>query len=107
MYDVYYKQSGWDYASKPIEEAMGPIEDDQWFGCSTCHDPETMELRVYQQGFIDSMARRGIDVNNASHNDKRAYVCAQSHNEYYFMKEDGRVNHPFDNGLDAESESQF
>ena len=36
MYDVYYKQSGWDYASKPIEEAMGPIEDDQWFGCSTC-----------------------------------------------------------------------
>ena len=47
MYDVYYKQSGWDYASKPIEEAMGPIEDDQWFGCSTCHDPETMELRVY------------------------------------------------------------
>lgn len=28
MYDVYYKQSGWDYASKPIEEAMGPIEDD-------------------------------------------------------------------------------
>ncbi len=107
MYDVYYKQSGWDYASKPIEEAMAPIEDDQWFGCSTCHDPETMELRVYQQGFIDSMARRGIDVNNASHNDKRAYVCAQCHNEYYFMKEDGRVNHPFDNGLDAESEYQF
>ena len=66
-----------------------------------------MELRVYQQGFIDSMARRGIDVNNASHNDKRAYVCAQCHNEYYFTKEDGRVNHPFDNGLDAESEYEF
>lgn len=107
MYDVYYKQSGWDYASKPIDEVMAPIEDDQWFGCSTCHDPETMELRVYQQGFIDSMARRGIDVNNASHNDKRAYVCAQCHNEYYFTKEDGRVNHPFDNGLDAESEYEF
>ena len=62
MYDVYYKQSGWDYASKPIDQVMAPIEDDQWFGCSSCHDPETMELRV---------------------------------------------NHPFDNGLDAESEYQF
>ena len=29
MYDVYYKQSGWAYASKPIEEVMAPIEDDQ------------------------------------------------------------------------------
>lgn len=107
MYDVYYKQSGWDYATKPIQDIMAPIADDEWFGCSSCHDPDTMELRVYQQGFIDAMARRGIDVNNASHNDMRAYVCAQCHNEYYFMKEDGRVNHPWDNGLGAEEEFQF
>ena len=107
MYDVYYKQSGWAYASKPIDEVMAPIEDDQWFGCSTCHDPETMELRVYQQGFVAAMARRGIDVNNASHNDKRAYVCAQCHNEYYFKAEDGRVDHPWDNGLEPEDEFQF
>ena len=53
------------------------------------------------------MARRGIDVNNASHNDKRAYVCAQCHNEYYFMSEDGRVNHPWDNGLEPEDEFRF
>ena len=107
MYDVYFKQSGWDYASKPIDEVVAPIQADQWFGCSSCHDPETMELRVYQQGFVEAMARRGVDVNNAPHNDKRAYVCAQCHNEYYFMKEDGRVNHPWDNGLEAEDEFQF
>ena len=107
MYDVYFKQSGWDYASKPINDVIAPIKDDEWFGCSSCHDPETMELRVYQQGFVDAMARRGVDVNNAPHNDKRAYVCAQCHNEYYFMKEDGRVNHPWDNGLEAEDEFQF
>lgn len=107
MYDVYFKQSGWDYASKPIDEVKAPIGDDEWFGCSTCHDPDTMELRVYQQGFVEAMARRGIDVNNASHNDKRAYVCAQCHNEYYFMSEDGRVNHPWDNGLEPEDEFRF
>jgi nitrite reductase (cytochrome c-552) len=107
MYDVYFKQSGWDYASKPINDVVAPIKDDEWFGCSTCHDPETMELRVYQQGFVDAMARRGVDVNNAPHNDKRAYVCAQCHNEYYFKAEDGRVDHPWDNGLEPEDEFQF
>ena len=66
-----------------------------------------MELRVYQQGFVEAMARKGIDVNNAPHNDKRAYVCGQCHNEYYFTAEDGRVNHPFDNGWEPEEEFQF
>lgn len=107
MYDKYFKESGWTYASKPIDEIKAPIKEDEWFGCSSCHDPETMELRVYQQGFVEAMARRGVDVNNASHNDMRAYVCSQCHNEYYFMKEDGRVNHPWDNGFDPEQEFQF
>ena len=107
MYDVYFKQSCWDYASKPINDVIAPIKDDEWFGCSSCHDPETMELRVYQQGFVDAMARRGVDVNNAPHNDKRAYVCAQCHNEYYFKAEDGRVDHTWDNGLEPEDEFQF
>ncbi len=107
MYDVYFKQSGWDFASKPFDEVAAPIKEDEWFGCSTCHDPQTMELRVYQQGFVEAMARRGVDVSKASHNEMRAYVCAQCHNEYYFTKEDGRVNHPWDNGLSAEAEFQF
>ena len=107
VYDVYFKEGGWAYASKPFDEVAAPITMDEWFGCSTCHDPETMELRVYQQGFIESMAKRGVDVNAATHNEMRAYVCSQCHTEYYFTAEDGRVAHPYENGLDAESEYQY
>ncbi|MBQ1866818.1 MULTISPECIES: ammonia-forming cytochrome c nitrite reductase subunit c552 [Selenomonas] len=107
MYDVYFKESGWDFATKPFDEIAAPIKDDEWFGCSSCHDPETMELRVYQQGFVEAMARRGVDISKASHNEMRAYVCGQCHNEYYFAKEDGRVVEPWDNGFDAEEIYQY
>ncbi|MCR5439798.1 MAG: ammonia-forming cytochrome c nitrite reductase subunit c552 [Selenomonas sp.] len=107
MYDVYFKESGWDFATKPFDEIAAPIKDDEWFGCSTCHDPETMDLRVYQQGFVEAMARRGVDISKASHNEMRAYVCGQCHNEYYFAKEDGRVVEPWDNGFDAEEIYQY
>ena len=114
MYDKWYKESGWEFASKPFADATPPFTNkdtvegtDLYFGCSSCHDPDTMELRIYQQGFVDSMARRGIDVNNASHNDKRAYVCGQCHNEYYFMAEDGRVNHPLSDGWEPEEQFHF
>lgn len=53
------------------------------------------------------MARRGIDVNAASHNEMRAYVCGQCHTEYYFTAEDGRVAHPYENGFDAEDEYRY
>ena len=107
MYDVYFKESGWDFATKPFDEIAAPIKDDEWFGCSSCHDPETMDLRVYQQGFVEAMARRGVDISQASHNEMRAYVCGQCHNEYYFAKEDGRVVEPWDNGFDAEQIYQY
>ena len=108
MYDVYFKQSGWEFASKPFDEVAAPIKEDEWFGCSTCHDPDTMKLRVYNQGFVESMAELGIDVNKATHNEMRAYVCGQCHNEYYFKKkEDGRVHMPFANGLGPEEEWKY
>ena len=107
MYDVYFKQGGWEYAAKPFDEIAAPIKDDEWFGCSSCHDPETMQLRIYNQGFIESMAKKGIDVSKASHNEMRAYVCGQCHTEYYFTAEDGRVSMPYTNGFDAESEWKY
>ncbi|MGN0940501.1 MAG: ammonia-forming cytochrome c nitrite reductase subunit c552 [Selenomonadaceae bacterium] len=107
MYDVYFKEGGWAFASKPFEEVAAPITDDQWFGCSTCHDPETMELRVYNQAFVEALARQGKNIGDATHNEMRAYVCGQCHTEYYFAKEDGRVVLPYDLGLDAESEYQY
>lgn len=107
MYDVYFKESGWDFASKPFDEIVAPIKDDEWFGCSSCHDPETMKLRVYNQGFIESMAEAGIDVSKASHNEMRTYVCGQCHTEYYFTAEDGRVHMPYANGFTAEDEWNY
>lgn len=107
MYDVYYKDSGWEFASKPFDDIVAPIKDDEWFGCSTCHDPETMQLRVYNQGFRESMLEKGIDVDKATHNEMRGYVCGQCHTEYYFTAEDGRVHMPYANGFDAESEWSY
>ena len=107
MYDVYFKESGWDFASKPFDEIAAPIKDDEWFGCSSCHDPDTMKLRVYNQGFVESMAEMGVDISQATHNEMRLYVCAQCHNEYFFTAEDGRVHMPFANGLDPEAEYKY
>ncbi|BAL83828.1 putative cytochrome c nitrite reductase c552 subunit [Selenomonas ruminantium subsp. lactilytica TAM6421] len=114
MYDKWYKESGWDFASKPFAEATPPYTNkdtvegtDLYFGCSSCHDPDTMELRVYQQGFVESMALKGIDISKASHNEMRGYVCGQCHNEYYFMAEDGRVRHPFIGGWEPEEQFKW
>lgn len=107
MYDVYFKESGWDYAAKPFDEVAAPIKDDEWFGCSSCHDPETMQLRIYNQGFVESMAEKGIDVSKATHNEMRAYVCGQCHTEYFFTAEDGRVHMPYANGFDPQEEFKY
>ncbi len=104
MYDVFFKESGWEFASKPFDEVVASIKDDEWFGCSSCHDPDTMQLRVYNQAFIESMTEAGIDISKASHNEMRAYVCAQCHTEYFFTAEDGRVHMPYANGFNAEAE---
>ena len=114
MYDKWYKESGWDFASLPFTEATPPYTNkdtvegtDLYMGCSSCHDPDTMQLRVYQQGFVESMALKGIDISKASHNEMRGYVCGQCHNEYYFMAEDGRVRHPFIAGWEPEEQFKF
>ena len=100
--EFFYKESGWAYAAKPFEEIAGQIPADGWFGCGTCHDPETMQLRIMQPAFIEAMAAKGIDVNNAPHNDMRAYACGQCHVEYYFAKEDGHVVLPWSVGFTPE-----
>ena len=108
MYDVYFKESGWAYAAKPVDEIMAPIKDDEWFGCSTCHDPDTMALRVYQQSLVEALARKGIDIKEVSHNDMRGYVCGQCHTEYYFEQgKKGRVVFPRDNGYTAEQMYEY
>ena len=98
----FYEEMGWKYASKPFTELAEQVPEDGWFACATCHDPDTMTLRVYNQAFIEAMQRRGIDVSKASQNEMRGYVCGQCHAEYYFDKTDKHVVFPWDKGLSAE-----
>jgi nitrite reductase (cytochrome c-552) len=67
--------------------------------CWDCHDPKTMKLRVTRQNMINAFKRKGKDVNAASLNEMRTYVCAQCHSEYYFEKDTKEVLNPWDKGL--------
>lgn len=97
MGDSYYS-ANFRKEIVPLNEELGgdPI------GCSDCHDPETMELRVTRPAFTNAMAKRGIDVANASKNDMRSYVCGQCHVEYYFEPENQKVTYPWDYGFKPE-----
>jgi nitrite reductase (cytochrome c-552) len=71
-------------------------------GCSDCHDPQSMDLRITRPSFTRALEARGIDVLQATKNDMRSYVCGQCHVEYYFYPETGVVTFPWDEGLRAE-----
>ncbi|MFE8698200.1 ammonia-forming cytochrome c nitrite reductase subunit c552 [Cytobacillus sp. FJAT-53684] len=87
----------------PKAESMGhsPI------GCSDCHDPETMDLRITRPSFIKGMESQGIDISNATKNDMRNYVCAQCHVEYHFAAENSEVTFPWENGFKPEEMYQY
>lgn len=70
--------------------------------CLSCHDPETMALKITQKPLIEAFARKGIDVNKASRQEKRSLVCAQCHVSYYFASEPkNKVIFPWDEGVTA------
>jgi nitrite reductase (cytochrome c-552) len=76
-------------------------------GCSDCHDPQTMELRITRPSFTLAMERLGVDVTQASKNDLRSYVCGQCHVEYYFYPGTGEVTFPWDRGLQPEEQFEY
>jgi nitrite reductase (cytochrome c-552) len=75
--------------------------------CIDCHDPGSMQLRVTRPAFMEGIklvkAQAGIkdyDVNrDSSHQEMRAYVCAQCHVEYYFKGPEKRLTYPWAKGL--------
>ena len=87
----------------PKAESMGhsPI------GCSDCHDPETMDLRITRPSFTKGMASQGIDIANATKNEMRSYVCAQCHVEYHFAASNGEVTFPWENGFKPEEMYEY
>jgi len=92
-----YKEKGWGYAKIPLTELLPLLKHP--IVCASCHDPQTMQLRVLNPAFIEALARRGIDVQKASRKEMRSYVCGQCHAEYYFEPEGKRVVFPWDKGL--------
>ena len=67
--------------------------------CADCHTPNTMELRITRPAFINAMAKRGIDVTQATRQEMRTYVCSQCHVEYYFAGDMKELTFPWEKGL--------
>ena len=63
--------------------------------CGDCHDPKDMSLRITRPAFVNSMAKRGFDVKDATHQQMRTFVCAQCHVEYYFEKDSKELIFPW------------
>ncbi|MDF2788555.1 MAG: nitrite reductase [Neobacillus sp.] len=87
----------------PKGEAMGhsPI------GCSDCHDPETMDLRVTRPSFYKALEAQGVDASNPTKNDMRSYVCGQCHVEYYFAADNSEVTFPWSEGFKPEDMYEY
>ncbi len=94
-------EMGWEeFNSAPYND----LRDDLHIAssCADCHDPDTMELRITRPAFVNAMTERGIDVENATRQEMRTYVCAQCHVEYYFAGENKVLTFPWDNGLNID-----
>lgn len=70
--------------------------------CADCHDPKDMSLRITRPAFRNAMAERGIDVDNASRQEMRSYVCGQCHVEYYFKGPNQVLTFPWSQGLNID-----
>jgi nitrite reductase (cytochrome c-552) len=95
------EQMGWEeFNHTPYNEMKSQLH--LGTSCADCHNPETMELRISRQGFINAMDKRGIDVTQASRQEMRSYVCAQCHVEYYFAGENKVLTFPWEKGLNID-----
>ncbi len=81
-------------------EVVNPIS------CASCHDPETMNLRITLPALAETFERTGRDVTKATHQEMRSLTCAQCHVEYYFGK-DNYLIFPWDEGMRAEDMAEY
>lgn len=75
--------------------------------CLDCHDPQSMELRITRPALRNALTANDIDVDQASRQDMRSYVCAQCHVEYYFERSGNRLTLPWSNGRRLEDIEQY
>ena len=67
--------------------------------CADCHDPETMELVITRPALLNALEVMGVDIERATRQEMRTYVCAQCHVEYYFLGENKVLTFPWSQGL--------
>lgn len=100
------EQLGWEAFNKgPYND----IKDRLHYGtsCNDCHDPETINLRISRPAFVNAMKARGVDVNNATRQEMRSYVCAQCHVEYYFSGDNKVLTFPWKEGFRVDNIQTF
>jgi nitrite reductase (cytochrome c-552) len=102
MGDGYYSANfNKDIWPKGVAMGHSPI------GCSDCHDPKTMDLRVTRPSFFEALKAKGVDVSNPTKNEMRSYVCGQCHVEYYFAAKNSKVTFPWDKGFKPEQMYEY
>jgi nitrite reductase (cytochrome c-552) len=95
--DTFYHK-GWSELGKEI---VNPI------GCSDCHDPKTMNLRVTRPALIEAYQRQNKDITKSTYQEMRSLVCAQCHVEYYFQGAGKYLTFPWDKGMVVDSIEQY
>lgn len=75
--------------------------------CADCHDPESMSLRITRLAFRNAMEALDVNLEEATRQEMRTYVCAQCHVEYYFQGEDKLLTFPWTEGLNIDSISTY
>lgn len=110
----WIKEYGDKFWSMDVNSFRAPDkinEKENSISCATCHDPATMELRLYSVPLKDWLARSGKDWDKISRNEKRSLVCGQCHVEYYFtVKGNGptaKPVFPWDNGMNPEDMYEY
>ncbi len=102
--------------ARNLTDEHGELLIDHPISCVDCHNPDTMALRITRPAFIEGIAAykehvEGIedyDVNrDSTRQEKRTYVCAQCHVEYYFTPEDNQLVYPWTHGLDVDAQEAY
>jgi len=86
------KMAGWhkEYGDKVWTMEFNSFREkqdkkDDSIGCAYCHDPADMKLRISSVPLKEAFQKLGVDLDKATRNEMRSYVCGQCHVEYYFQ----------------------
>ncbi len=95
------------FYATPVKELVEKHGVKYSIACADCHDANTMALTITRPAFKEAMAVRNIDLDNASRQEMRSYVCAQCHVEYYFRGPNKTVVFPWKHGLTADDMEKY